>query len=101
MNQRSPSYWIKGYRWLQIKNFSDLAPSELFDSSVIPNKIEIFEGDDSYAFIMITDSVQPTIQSFDEVTDLAMQETAMKRQISFSMILLTELKKFIRRRNPY
>ena len=33
---------------------TDVTSSELFDSSVLPNKIEIFEGDDSYAFVMMT-----------------------------------------------
>ena len=64
---------------LQIKNFPDLAPSELFNSEIIPNKIEIFEGENSYAFIMLTDSVQPSIQPFDEVMDLAMLETKTEK----------------------
>ena len=68
---------------LQIKIFPDLAPSELFNSEIIPNKIEIFEGENSYAFIMLTDSVQPSVQSFDEVTDLAMRRPKLKKQISF------------------
>ena len=64
---------------LRIKNFPDLAPSELFNSEIIPNKIEIFEGENSYAFIMLTDSVQPSVQSFNEVTDLAMLETKTEK----------------------
>ena len=64
---------------LQIKNFPDLAPSELFNSEIIPNKIEIFEGENSYAFIMLTDSVQPSVQSFNEVTELAMLETKTEK----------------------
>ncbi len=64
---------------LRIKNFPDLAPSELFNNEIIPNKIEIFEGENSYAFIMLTDSVQPSVQSFNEVTDLAMLETKTEK----------------------
>ena len=40
----------------------------------MPNKIEIFEGDESYAFVMMTQALQPTVQPFADVADLAIQE---------------------------
>ena len=41
---------------------------------MLPNKIEIFEGDDSYAFVMMTQALQPTVQPFASVADLAIAE---------------------------
>tara|TARA_B100001287_G_scaffold97069_1_gene81581 strand:- start:774 stop:2639 length:1866 start_codon:yes stop_codon:yes gene_type:complete len=64
---------------LQINNFSNLAASELFDRKILPNKIEIFESEDSYAFIMLTDFVQPAVQSFIDVTELAIEETRIEK----------------------
>ena len=60
---------------LKINNFSSIAASELFDGEIIPNKIEIFESENSYAFIMLTDIVQPVLQPFIDVTELALEET--------------------------
>ena len=64
---------------LQINNFSSIAASELFKIDIIPNKIEIFEGENSYAFIMLTDTVQPTVQPFIDVTELALEETRIEK----------------------
>ena len=64
---------------LQINNFASLAASELFDREIIPNKIEIFESEDSYAFIMLTDLVQPAVQPYIDVTELAIEETRTEK----------------------
>ncbi len=64
---------------LQINNFSNIAGSELFDREIIPNKIEIFENENSYAFIMLTDIVQPSVQPYIEVTELAIEETRIEK----------------------
>ena len=64
---------------LQINNFDNLTASELFDTAITPNKIEIFESENSYAFIMLTDLVQPTVQPFIEVTELAIEETRIEK----------------------
>ncbi|MDG1203552.1 MAG: SurA N-terminal domain-containing protein [SAR86 cluster bacterium] len=65
---------LKDIESIELEGFRDVAASELFDSSVLPNKIEIFEGDDSYAFVMMTQALQPTVQPFASVADLAIQE---------------------------
>ena len=65
---------LKDFESIALDGFSDIASSELFDSSVLPNKIEIFEGDESYAFVMMTQALQPTVQPFVDVADLAIQE---------------------------
>ena len=59
---------------IELNGFADVASSELFDASVLPNKIEIFEGDESYAFVMMTQALQPTVQPFADVAELAIQE---------------------------
>jgi hypothetical protein len=51
-----------------------ISSSELFDASILPNKIEIFEGDESYAFVMLTQALQPSVRPFVDVADLAIQE---------------------------
>jgi peptidyl-prolyl cis-trans isomerase D len=64
---------------IQINNFANLAASELFDRAITPNKIEIFESEDSYAFIMLTDLVQPAVQAYIDVTELAIEETRTEK----------------------
>jgi peptidyl-prolyl cis-trans isomerase D len=59
---------------IELNGFSNITSSELFDPSMLPNKIEIFEGDDSYAFVMMTQALQPTVQPFGDIADLAIQE---------------------------
>ena len=65
---------LKDIDGIELNGFSNATSSELFDSSVLPNKIEIFEGDESYAFVMMTQALQPTVQPFADVADLAIQE---------------------------
>ena len=59
---------------VELNGFANITSSQLFDSSVLPNKIEIFEGDESYAFVMMTQALQPAVQPFADVADLAIQE---------------------------
>ena len=65
---------LKDIESIELNGFADVTASELCDSSVLPNKIEIFEGDDSYAFVMMTQALQPTVQPFASVADLAIAE---------------------------
>ena len=64
---------------IQLDGFDDINLSDLFDSSVVPNKIEIFEGDESYAFVMLTQAIQPAVQNFVEVADLAIAEVRIEK----------------------
>ena len=43
------------------------------------NKIEIFEGDESYAFVMMTQALKPSVQSFSDVADLAIAEVRVEK----------------------
>ena len=65
---------LKDIESVELDGFADITSSELFDSAVLPNKIEIFEGDESYAFVMMTQALQPSVQAFVDVADLAIQE---------------------------
>lgn len=62
-----------------IDNFAAVSASELFNPDFKPNEIEIFESDNSYAFIMLTQVIQPSVQAFEEVKDLAMQEVKSQK----------------------
>lgn len=62
-----------------IDNFAAVSASELFNPDFKPNEIEIFESDNSYAFITLTQIIQPSVQAFEEVTDLAMQEVRAQK----------------------
>ena len=64
---------------IELDGFTEMNSSELFDSSVLPNKIEIFEGDESYAFVMMTQTIQPAVQNFIDVADLAIAEVRIKK----------------------
>ena len=59
---------------IKLDGFDAVTSSELFAPSMLPNKIEIFEGDESYAFVMMTQALQPSVQPFVDVADLAIQE---------------------------
>jgi peptidyl-prolyl cis-trans isomerase D len=65
---------LKDIESLELESFVDISASELFDSSLLPNNIEIFEGNQSYAFVMMTQAVQPSVRPFVDVADLAIQE---------------------------
>ena len=65
---------LKDIESLELEGFVDISASELFDSSLLPNNIEIFEGNQSYAFVMMTQAVQPSVRPFVDVADLAIQE---------------------------
>ena len=64
---------------LEINNFSSVSPAELFNQELVPNQIEIFESDNSYAFIMLTQVIQPSVQAFEKVIDLAMEEVRSQK----------------------
>ena len=64
---------------IELDGFTEINSSELFDPSVLPNKIEIFEGDESYAFVMLTQKIQPAIQNFVDVADLAIAEVRINK----------------------
>ncbi|MDA8780942.1 SurA N-terminal domain-containing protein [Gammaproteobacteria bacterium] len=70
---------LKDIESVELDGFVGISSSELFDASVLPNKIEIFEGDESYVFVMLTQALQPSVQPFVDVADLAIQEVRTEK----------------------
>jgi peptidyl-prolyl cis-trans isomerase D len=62
-----------------IDNFAAVSASELFNQDFKPNEIEIFESDNSYAFIMLTQIIQPSVQPFEGIIDKAIQEVRAQK----------------------
>ena len=65
---------LKGIDEIQISDFSNVNSTELFSLDILPNKIEIFESEDSYLFVMLTQAIQPSVQEFVVVAENAIQE---------------------------
>jgi len=70
---------LKSINEINLEGFEDYAPADLFDAAVMPNKIEIFESEDSYAFVMLTQKIEPAVQPFVEVADLAIAEVRTQK----------------------
>ena len=64
---------------INLKGFESYAPEDLFDAAIMPNKIEIFESEDSYAFVMLTQKIEPAVQPFIEIADLAIAEVRAQK----------------------
>ena len=64
---------------VSINNFAAVSASELYSPELVPNQIEIYESDNSYAFIMPTQIIQPSVQAFEEVIDSAMEEVRVQK----------------------
>ena len=59
---------------ITLNNFATLDIANLFNRSVVANQIEIFEGEDSYAFVAMTQAIDPAVQDFVEVAEQAISE---------------------------
>ena len=70
---------LRDVEGIELDGFADVSASELFNASLQPNKIEIFEGDESYAFVMMTQALQPTVQPFVNVAELAIEEVRTEK----------------------
>jgi peptidyl-prolyl cis-trans isomerase D len=76
---------LKDIESIGLDGFSGVLPEELFDPSLLPNAIQIFEGDESYAFALMTQALQPTVQPFIEVAEEAIKEVRMNKANSIIM----------------
>ena len=70
---------LRDVEGIELDGFAEVSASELFNASLQPNKIEIFEGDESYAFVMMTQALQPTVQPFVNVAELAIEEVRTEK----------------------
>lgn len=81
---------LKDVESIELDGFSGVLSEELFDPSLLPNAIQIFEGDESYAFALMTQALQPTVQPFVEVAEEAIGEVRMNKANSIIMNFANE-----------
>ena len=62
-----------------LNGFTEFNASDLFDAAMLANKIEIFEGEESYAFVMMTQAIDPAVRPFVDVADLAIKEVRVAK----------------------
>ena len=64
---------------LNLQGFDNYSSEDLFDAAVAPNKIEIFESEDSYAFVMLTQKLESSVQPFIDVAEQAIAEVRSQK----------------------
>ena len=64
---------------INLQGFDNYSPEDLFNAAVAPNKIEIFESEDSYAFVMLTQKLESSVQPFIDVAEQAIAEVRSKK----------------------
>ena len=70
---------LKNAKDISLNSFTEFNSADLFDASLLANKIEIFEGEESYAFVMLTQAIEPSVQPFASVADLAIKEVRVAK----------------------
>jgi peptidyl-prolyl cis-trans isomerase D len=70
---------LKSIDNVSLQGFIDYSPLDLFNNSITPNQIEIFESSDSYAFVMMTQKLDPAVQPFVDVAELSIQEVRVQK----------------------
>ena len=64
---------------INLQGFDNYSSEDLFDAAVAPNKIEIFESEDSYAFVMLTQILESSVQPFIDVAEQAIAEVRSQK----------------------
>ena len=64
---------------LNLQGFDNYSSEDLFDAAIAPNKIEIFESEDSYAFVMLTQKLESSVQPFIDVAEQAIAEVRSQK----------------------
>ena len=64
---------------INLQGFDNYSSEDLFDAAVVPNKIEIFESEDSYAFVMLTQKLESSVQPFIDVAEQAIAEVRSQK----------------------
>ena len=62
-----------------LEGFEAYSGEDLFNPDVLVNKIEIFESDNSYAFVMMTQAVEPSVRAFADVAEEAIEEVRIEK----------------------
>ncbi|MDO7590356.1 MAG: SurA N-terminal domain-containing protein, partial [SAR86 cluster bacterium] len=70
-NQSISITGLQNMEEITLQGFDNYSSEDLFDAAVVPNKIEIFESEDSYAFVMLTQKLESSVQPFIDVAEQA------------------------------
>ena len=62
-----------------LEGFEAYSSEDLFNPAVLVNKIEIFESDNSYAFVMMTQAVESSVRAFADVAEEAIKEVRIEK----------------------
>ena len=78
-NQSISITGLQNMEEINLQGFDNYSPEDLFNAAVAANKIEIFESEDSYAFVMLTQKLESSVQPFIDVAEQAIAEVRSKK----------------------
>ena len=78
-NQSISITGLQNMEEITLQGFDNYSSEDLFDAAVAPNKIEIFESEDSYAFVMLTQKLESSVQPFIDVAEQAIAEVRSQK----------------------
>jgi len=78
-NQSISITGLQNIEEINLQGFDNYSSEDLFDAAVVPNKIEIFESEDSYAFVMLTQKLESSVQPFIDVAEQAIAEVRSQK----------------------
>jgi peptidyl-prolyl cis-trans isomerase D len=78
-NQSISITGLQNMEEINLQGFDNYSSEDLFDAAVAPNKIEIFESEDSYAFVMLTQKLESSVQPFIDVAELAIAKVRSQK----------------------
>ena len=78
-NQTISVTGLNGIGDTALEGFEAYSSEDLFNPAVLVNKIEIFESDNSYAFVMMTQAVESSVRAFADVAEEAIKEVRIKK----------------------
>jgi peptidyl-prolyl cis-trans isomerase D len=78
-NQSISITGLQNIQEINLQGFNNYSSEDLFNVAVVPNKIEIFESEDSYAFVMLTQKLESSVQPFIDAADQAITEVRSQK----------------------
>ena len=78
-NQSISITGLQNIEEINLQGFDNYSSEDLFDAAVAPNKIEIFKSEDSYAFVMLTQKLESSVQPFIDVAEQAIAEVRSQK----------------------
>lgn len=78
-NQSISITGLQNMEEINLQGFDNYSSEDLFDTAIAPNKIEIFESEDSYAFVMLTQKLESSVQPFIDVAEQAIAEVRSQK----------------------